>query len=76
MRTFWNGGRPATKEVRTMEIWHARRHLRQAGKYTLDSAPVLVPALAIVASEAFLRPPELDIPGYKSGTSVYARTIF
>jgi len=27
-------------------------------------------------SEAFFRTPELDIPGYRSGNSVYARTIF
>jgi hypothetical protein len=27
-------------------------------------------------SEAFFRTPELDIPGYKRGNSVYARTIF
>jgi hypothetical protein len=59
-----------------MEISQARRHFRQAGKNTLDSAPVLVPTLAIVLPEAVFRPPELGIPGYRTGNSVYARTIF
>lgn len=41
-----------------------------AGTITLNGGEIAF------VSEAFFRTPELDIPGYRSGNSVYARTIF
>lgn len=42
----------------------------------VTSAITLASGEIAFVSEAFFKTPELDIPGYKSGNSVYARTIF